>query len=373
MTDRTPPSWVMSGRIPSLDGLRGLVVLLVVLCHAAQAPGFPLLGIPRSVWTQGAVGVDVFFVLSGLLITTLLLRERDRTGGVSLRAFWLRRFLRIVPAYGAYLAFIAVLGVAGLVQVGRRDWVAAFTYTVNFLPHPSWEIGHVWSLSIEEHFYLFWPVAAAVSVAFSCRLAWAILATGVVARWAVAFAWPHLCPMTDLWTFTRLDSIAAGCLLAFAARSPHARDWLDLLAGRPWKAALFLAVLALSAAGSMLSGRFAVCVAPTLRAGSLALLVWHLVNNPRGLPSALLDGRVLCGLGTLSYSLYLWQQPFLNHDAPWIAFPANVALALAAAAASYVLVERPALLVKESLSRGNKESSAARPHPTVPDGRPLAA
>src|SRR4051812_48377140 len=115
-TPSTPP-WLSAGRIPALDGLRAIAVLLVVFAHLHRTAGFPALpGVTR--WgSVGAVGVDVFFVLSGFLITTLLCRERDREGRVSLGGFYHRRLVRIVPAYVTLLLFVAALQAAGAASV----------------------------------------------------------------------------------------------------------------------------------------------------------------------------------------------------------------------------------------------------------------
>lgn len=119
--DRTPIR-VLRGRLPCLDGLRALSILLVIFAHSgAQIPIFSKL--------DGHSGVTCFFVISGFLITLLLLRERERTGKISLKAFYLRRSLRILPAYLFYLGVIAVAQLGGLVHCPWQDWLASFTYT----------------------------------------------------------------------------------------------------------------------------------------------------------------------------------------------------------------------------------------------------
>src|SRR5947208_208815 len=142
------PVWINSGRIPALDGLRAIAVGFVLLAHVHRTSGFPNLAPPRAVGYIGTVGVDVFFLLSGFLITTLLCREYDRTRRTSLRAFYLRRILRIVPAYVCFLLFVLALQLSGNADVSGWDWVASATYTMNFVPRPAWEVGHIWSLSI---------------------------------------------------------------------------------------------------------------------------------------------------------------------------------------------------------------------------------
>jgi len=153
----TPASYSQfdeSGYFPALDGLRALSVILVVFNHLhADVP----------VWIQGTRGVDVFFVLSGFLITTLLLRERARTGRVSLRAFYIRRFFRIVPVYFAtiLLYFFAVHAAHDATKI--QQYEAALPWLLSFMreyaPASAGNIlGHAWTLAIEEKFYLCWPV-----------------------------------------------------------------------------------------------------------------------------------------------------------------------------------------------------------------------
>ena len=357
------PPWLRGGRIPSLDGLRAIAVILVVLAHAHQTRGFPDIPVLHAVAHRGRIGVEVFFVISGFLITTLMFRELDRRGRLSIGAFYLRRVLRIVPAYLCLLAVVAALQAAGHAHLTRRDWIAAATYTVNFLRKPAWEIGHAWSLSIEEHFYLMWPlVIAAFPPRVGRSVALGSLAFCGLARWAVILVSPSSSPMAELWTFTRMDTIAAGCLLAFLARDP---TWRARLA--PTMSGAFVAVnlvvLVTSLTLSAFSAKFAVGIAYTLNTACLTLLLWAAVARP----VPLLNHPLLGAIGVGSYSIYLWQQLFLDHDKPGMAhaFPLNVLLAFLAAFLSYRLVERPFLNLKGKLSR----QAESRPGPEA-DGEP---
>lgn len=349
------PGWLGEGRIPSLDGLRAVAVGLVLLAHAHQTRGFPDIPALHAIGRKGAVGVDVFFVISGFLITTLLLRERDRTGGVAIGSFYLRRTLRIVPAYACLLAAVAGLQAAGLAVLGRRDWAAALTYTVNFLRHPAWEVGHAWSLSIEEHFYLAWPFVLAVVPRLGARVALGCMVGCFAGRWAVMVVAPALTPMAELWTFTRIDTIAAGCLLAYLARDPRWRPRLDRVASRPIAVGSLL-VGSLAASGQ--SAKFAVGIAYSLNAACIGLLVWAGIRAAGTGLGRLLNHPALATVGVASYSLYLWQQLFLNPRNPGrlCAFPVNIASALVVAFMSYHLIERPLLGLRHRLG-----PRAARP------------
>ena len=141
---------------PALDGLRAICVLMVMFSHI---PG----GVARPPWMYGFLGVDVFFVLSGFLITTLLIRERARTGRVSLTGFYTRRFFRIVPVYlfTVLLYFTAVHVMRDPVKTAQ--FKAALPWLLGFMqeyrPAAAGNVlGHAWTLGIEEKFYLLWPI-----------------------------------------------------------------------------------------------------------------------------------------------------------------------------------------------------------------------
>lgn len=346
-TPSPPPGWLAAGRIPALDGLRGLAVALVLLAHASQTKGFPALDLLLALGRIGPVGVDVFFVLSGFLITTLLCRERERCGHIRLSSFYLRRTLRIAPAYVCLLLCVGVLQREGLAHVPVPDWRAALTYTMNFRPHPAWELGHAWSLSIEEHFYLLWPLAYMLTSRRGALYTLLIvLALEPILRWTVLLRYPDWSAMTDLWTMTRLDAIAAGCLLALLAREAPGRQGLDRLA-RQWPVTLGLLVLSLALAQR--SGKFAVGISPSVTAITLAALVWAAARRaPRWL-----EHPALSAVGIGSYSLYLWQQIFLNPHGTvwWTVFPINLFFAVLAAWSSYRMIELPFIQLKDRLGR----------------------
>ncbi len=338
-----PASWLDGGRIPGLDGLRAIAVLLVILSHAAITRGFPANHRLAHVLDKlGTTGVDVFFVLSGFLITSLLCREQARSRTIGLRAFYVRRILRIVPAYLCFLLFVAGLSLAGRADIARGDWLAALTYTMNFRESPAWEVGHIWSLSIEEHFYLLWPPLFAW---LPRRIAiWGlggVLVLEPIVRTAV-LAWsPAWSNTTELWTVMRIDPIAAGCLLALLSRSAAGVRALDVTV-RFWPVAAALVIG--SIAGEMLSAKFEVSVTPTMSVIGLVGLVWATIRRvPRWL-----ETRAVVAIGVGSYSLYLWQEVFLNprRFAWWNLFPQNLLFVTVLAALSYHLVEQPFLRMK---------------------------
>src|SRR4029453_9090916 len=147
----------VNDRIPSLDGLRAISIAFVFFGHLAGTRGFPLSTQTGNATGLAELGVHVFFVISGYLITRLLLEEIDRNGRIDLRRFYLRRTLRIFPPYYTLLALLFIADIAGFVGLHRHDVLRAMTYTTNYAPDRSWYVGHTWSLSVEEQFYLLWP------------------------------------------------------------------------------------------------------------------------------------------------------------------------------------------------------------------------
>ena len=142
----------MDRRIPSLDGARTVSITLVVVWH--------IFNMTPILWRfdYGNLGVRTFFVISGFLITSLLMRELQKTGTIRLRTFYARRFMRLMPAYWFYVAIVAALIPTGLVDATWHKLIPALTYTANYW-QPLGALGHTWSLSAEEQFYFLWPTA----------------------------------------------------------------------------------------------------------------------------------------------------------------------------------------------------------------------
>ncbi len=356
------PAWVTRGRVPCLDGIRAISILLVILQHQMDTRGFSS---PRFLnWpkTWGTTGVNIFFVISGFLITLLLLRERQRSGTISLRAFYARRSLRILPAYCLYMLVVAVLVKCGVIFVGDwRVWLGALTFTTSFMagiiPHwsyNSWVFSHLWSLSVEEHFYLLWPlVMLFMNRRRAVKVVIAVLCLSPVNRY-LWWRFGHHVDI-DFFTLTRIDTIAAGCLLALLVSS--GKFWARTSALRQHPLPLFmLSVAALIVSHCFLarSGKYQLTVENPFEAICIAACIFFLAQDACGISGQILNSKPLVALGVLSYSLYLWQQLFMfptytTHSwlCPW---PLNVLLAFSAAIASYFLVERLFLQLKDRLA-----------------------
>ncbi len=220
--------------IPTLDGWRAVAIAMVLFCHV-RLPGNVL----ADVSPYGALGVDLFFAISGFLITSRLIDENRIEGGISLKAFYVRRFFRIIPPAFAYLACAAVLGlVLGWIPMNLGQLAASACFYRNYysmgVDH-SWYTGHFWSLAVEEHFYLLWPALLVWFGVKRGRLLAPALACGV-AIWRALdshFAWVAMIalPLKDSVARTdyRLDGLLWGCALAFVLQSGRGRAWIEKL------------------------------------------------------------------------------------------------------------------------------------------------
>jgi len=334
-------------QMPSLSGLRAISIVLVILGHLSGTYGFRKLNF--GVGDYAHLGVVVFFVISGFLITSLLISEHAHKGRVSLKLFYARRSLRIFPASYAYISCMLLLSLAGVLHLEARDLWHAVTYSVNYLPGASWQLAHLWSLSVEEQFYLLWPFAF---VALGGRRAtWGAAGVILLAPIARSASWYFLrgTPYRDLEMFPMVaDSLAMGCLLA------RLRYWLE---ARAWYVHLFRPVYSFGLLALVLlinreMGYTMVQVFGTsVMNVSLAILIHRSVYRSEDCLGRFLNWKPIEFVGVLSYSLYLWQQLFLNRDSTaWVnTFPQNLLFAVAAALASYLLLEKPLLRLRHRL------------------------
>ena len=150
----------MTRRIPSLDGLRAVAILMVIVGHSVHGMSEAGFSAATALYAFhiSTMGVSVFFVLTGFLITSLLIAEKAQTGRIRLGNFYVRRFFRIVPVYYTYLTLIMVLASLGRATVPRSGILPAYLFLWNYSPHADgWWFAHTWTLSMEEQFYILWP------------------------------------------------------------------------------------------------------------------------------------------------------------------------------------------------------------------------
>lgn len=339
-------------KIPSLDGIRGLSCLFVILGHFSYlyTPWFEEffgrrlgLSLAFSIGNQ-YTGVTFFFVLSGFLITNLLILERQQTMKVDFKVFFIKRLFRIFPAYYFYFACIGLyFSLAAPLEMSLQDILAAITYTSNYLSDKNpWHIGHFWSLALEEQFYLIWPIAFALSYKrFGFRFPLTMIILAPLLRVATYYLFVDLRPRISIMTHTRIDSLMFGCLLAYAYRA----DLFEKLNKGILKFKLhYLSAFHIFFFSRFLQmsfqGKYTMTVGYSLDCLGMCLLIIYAVSN-KSLMSRFLNLPLMVHLGSLSYSLYLWHVPFA-----WKAYGnENLALRLIliylCALGSYLLIEAP--------------------------------
>jgi peptidoglycan/LPS O-acetylase OafA/YrhL len=346
-------------RLPCLDGLRGIAAYMVVLVHIHLL----------RLYNLGPFAVDVFFVISGFLISLLLIGEAERTGDVSLKKFYIRRTLRIFPAFYISWAFTLAVGLLLRQPFGRMEPVATFFYMGDYYHAlyggPSTLMLLAWSLGVEEKFYLLWPAVFVMlvgrwSALFKCCLG------------AMGLIWLH--KLVLLYVFhapyryfeyafdMRVDMILAGCALALATRLPEARRWFNLLAGRPWwilgtMALLVPTVIAVEPNDhDRIPGYFTTWV--QLQTLLIPLLFIQLVAWSDRPLLRWLSSPTARLFGNLSYGIYLYHRPLIwllqkylvGH---WKAMRLlELVLPAAVSYVSYRFLERPFLRLKDRFAGG---------------------
>ncbi len=333
---------------PALDGLRGVAILLVLLSHA-HVPLF-----------AGAFfGVDLFFVLSGFLITSLLLIEHRANGRFQYWRFYRRRFFRLMPALALFLAAYCLLapliwpGLDDVYQDALVSLLYLADYGIAFFDSPN-TLLHMWSLSVEEHFYLIWPPLLALLLRYCRGAVWRPITLLYVLSWVWRIFWVVQGQQFYEIFFrfdTRASGLLAGALLAaLMVEKPQCIDWLR--ARMPYAMWLPLAIvllleLAWDNQGAMVWGLTVV------ELGTVVLLV--AAQQRDGLVFQMLNLPILVRLGTLSYGIYLWHYPVVRYLRAEFAWPvvvvAGLALSTALAALSFYTLERWAMRYRDNLSQ----------------------
>jgi peptidoglycan/LPS O-acetylase OafA/YrhL len=342
-------------RDAGLDGLRAIAVGYVILFHywTGYMPG-------------GFVGVDVFFVLSGFLITGLLLRELDRTDTINFKAFYLRRALRLMPAMWVVIACLfALLLIAPIYSkdLFGQDAIWVLTFMSNwkraFIERfgGSLFFNHTWSLGVEQQFYLTWPLLlAALSSRLSrCTLFATIVALiAAVTMWRWYLVWSGASVYRTFHGFdTRIDQILAGCALAVAMSIPHWRiKFLDMLNAVPFCAAPLVFVLPFIGLICPTDSAALPVIGSSLVALAATIIIADCHLRPSELLSSVLSLGPLAFLGSISYGLYLWHIPVLaafvaagfEYSLKWKMVALCMTLLLATG--SFYLVERRFLRIQ---------------------------
>jgi len=360
-------------RLPELDGIRAIAVTLVIVGHLGSTLQIRS-WMTFSRYVSSQFGVGMFFVLSGFLITRLLMGEEEKYGTINLRQFYLRRVLRIIPPAFLYLGTIKVLSVGHLFYCPwkhlascafflKNIFVGSVSHGVRAAP-----VGHFWSLSVEEQFYLSWPMLLLL-------LGGRFRLTAVIAVLCLSVTGTEVYEHVHHWLLFRemsylhwFESIAIGCGLALVRGD---RAWMASSIARWLKhGALPLLAIPLSIAAEVMP--VGSTFKEILQAGFVALILNYILESPGSAATRFLGIAPIAYIGRLSYSLYLWQELFTCGDSAlglrWFEkLPWAIPLTLICAMLSYYLLERPMIRLRNRLHTPPQISVADQFLVTAPD------
>lgn len=370
-------------RLPSLDGWRALSIIFVLGYHSRVVTGFPKTMVSIFNWLfDGDLGVRIFFVISGFIITYLLLQEFNRNGSINLRNFYIRRALRILPVYYVYILVVFLLQKFTPWHQSLSAWIANLTFTTNFFGS-SWTTGHLWSIAVEEQFYLLWP----------CLLVWGVLKKKnrndyyilgvplVVAPLArvISYICNHgvnhasmnfrvfnsiiffiknasvISPFFQVYSFINyFDSLAVGCIAAILFTKKRCQ--IDVVFNQ-FKTIVFCVGLSLILiphflVNFSLIGFITLPFGATLQAIGFSILLLQSVSSPQLYKP--LNWPFIKTLGVLSYSVYIWQMIFCSNPNDFgisnhwfITFPGWILASYLIAFCSYYGLEKPFMQLRE--------------------------
>jgi peptidoglycan/LPS O-acetylase OafA/YrhL len=329
-------------RISGLDGLRAISVIAVIIGHVINTQNGPIfLGPLHHI---GNLGVRIFFVISGFLITSLLMHELKTTGSISIKNFYKRRSFRILPAFLVYVAAVYILYLLGLVALKPGDLFHTLTFSMNYHHDRAWALNHLWSLSVEEQFYFLWPflllVAGYKASGVICLI---VVAATIAVRYAMLFYFGAVDSQLTREFQAVVDSMATGALISIYGKQMLEKRWYKQLLGSALPLVLTAIALALSLVLGLVAKPWFYVIGQTASNLAIALLVHYTVSNTDSLWSRVMESRLLIQIGLASFSLYLWQEIFLSNDSTqWFAaFPQNLAFTFIFGFMSYKFIEQP--------------------------------
>jgi peptidoglycan/LPS O-acetylase OafA/YrhL len=337
--------------IPSINGLRAISIIIVIIKHLVENNKIESLPSILNIFQNGQLGVSIFFVLSGYLITRLLIHEQGEYGKISVLNFYKRRILRIFPAYYFLLICYFFFQLIGFLNASSVDWISAITFTKQFF-RVGWLFRHLWTLSVEELFYLIFPL---VFIFFHGKRNFSIIILGIILSLFPIFriTGQLLVPSVGHFNiFFRGDALLSGCFLAlnydfiktkllslpllplmgivglvlYHLFSNELLDkyWVFIIVGRPGESLVDIVVI--------------------------TIIIVFSINSDQTVVFKILNSNVLNFIGALSYSLYLWQQLFTS-PANWGIFteyPYNLVFLFLISLFSYFLIEKPFLRLKST-------------------------
>ena len=336
--------------IPSLDGLRAFSIFLVLSGHYYLTKNF---GPHTKFFIFHDLGVSLFFVISGFLITRILLKEYKEKGFISFKVFFIKRFFRIFPAYYFFLAVTSLALIFNGQPVDIFMLLSCFFYLGFYYPHELHAVwAHSWSLAIEEQFYLFWPALFQkfFNLDFIKKVTIGLILMAPLLRVTTYFFIPLYKHKYPFLLHTRVDTLMMGCLYALYFDS----NWAEKLRRFCRRKKVFLiSFIYLFVCYPVLHlyflGKFRTTVGYTLEAATILFCLIYLMEVKDTWVYRALNSKLMTHLGTISYGLYLWQQPFTYNNSEWLAmkFPFHLLSIYLMTLLSFFMIEKPCLIVRD--------------------------
>jgi peptidoglycan/LPS O-acetylase OafA/YrhL len=380
MSQPLPTRAASMSRIPSLDGLRALSIFLVMALHTMQRLPYHFPPIWYAI-LNGDTGVYIFFVISGYLITSLLLHEQQKNASISMRSFYFRRAMRILPPIYLYVGVLLLLGLAGRLAVTKLGIFSALFFFRNYAVGPSmWSLEHFWTLSVEEQFYLIWPFVLYLCLRHRAGLLGRMTAAKVAL--VVILVSPFIRVITYLLPVPylhhpgmfhmRADSLMFGCVVALLQGTPAFERAYSFATKIWWIPPVVIFLCDCLAVRFQNYWQFPIGF--TITGIAIAFFLLWCVRNPSSVVGRVLNARAVVHIGVLSYSIYIWQTLFLHHGNEAIfgpslkfvsTFPGNWLAILLVAEISYYVVEQPSLRLRNRLMRHFSALSPASKRPVA--------
>jgi peptidoglycan/LPS O-acetylase OafA/YrhL len=338
-------------RISGLDGVRALAITFVIGGHILPHTHAAIVR-----WIFGGQdGVGLFFILSGFLVTALLLKEKSETGSIDIPHFYFRRAMRILPPLLAYLLVVLCIGYAIGDPVPGKVTASVVFFYHNMTREGTWMLEHTWSLAVEEQFYLLWPLILVVTLRISWRFfVWVsfvlILCTPLVRLGGHLL---HLGWMQHKESYllpTRMDALLSGCLLAALMGSSRFERAYRKVEGWYWLAPIFLFVVSPFFSRRYLF-RYDYPVGYTLNALVGAFFILWLSRNRPSILGRIANWKPIARIGVVSYSIYLWQTLGTHYAVGALRIALCLIFIAVMTALSYYLVERPSAAARSYLEK----------------------
>jgi peptidoglycan/LPS O-acetylase OafA/YrhL len=334
--------------IKGLNGLRAISIILVLVMHLGLHDLFKSSEyLSQRVWPiiSGHTGVNIFFVLSGFLITSILLKTKESNNKISLKEFYIKRILRLGPALIIFYIVLLFLILTKFVFIHKIELIASLTYFYNFLPKNlrSPEMGHFWSLSVEEQFYIFWPIVISIFSIKTIRyILFFLLSMCFITKFYEKSISLNETYRVYQWFIPGAAPILTGSLASLYIKdSTYKIKYKTLISSMLFLSSLYLP-------NSLL------ILTPYIQAIGTAIFIFWVLENQSSLTVSLLEDKVLSYIGKVSYGLYLYQGIFLTTNPKggnqfFQNFPVNIIITILITVISYHSIEKYFLNTKQKM------------------------